>query len=70
MVKPHIASDCGSATVDVNGEHNEDGRNVNSSRYRSRSRRSSGSNPSPELSIDDISLSDDEEQDKISTNSH
>ena len=42
---------------------------MNSSRSKSRSRRSSASNASPELSIDDVSLLDDEENEKVSINS-
>ena len=42
---------------------------MNSSWSKSRSRRSSASNASPELSIDDVSLLDDEENEKVSINS-
>ena len=70
-----VASDNGSATVDVNGfddgidNQNPDDVNSHSSRSRSRSRRSSQSNGSPELSIDDVSISDEDEQEKVSINS-
>ena len=69
-----ITSDNGSATVDVNGfddgiDNQNDDVNSHSSRSKSRSRRSSQSNGSPELSIDDVSISDEEEQEKISINS-
>ena len=62
-----MGSDNGSNTVDINGfgevidNQNEDEGNMQqSSRSRSRSRRSSQSNESPELSIDDVSISDEE----------
>ena len=75
-MKLQIASENGSAIVDVNGfgeeneNQNEEDTNLQqSSRSRSRSRRSSQSNESPELSIDDVSLSDEEGQEKVSINS-
>ena len=70
-----LISDCESPGVkqklasDDLDEQNEVGDYANSSRSRSRSQGSSLS-PSQELSLDDVSLSDDEEQDKMSKTSN
>ena len=70
-----LISDCESPSIkqrvasDDLGEQNVDGNYGDSCRSQSGSKRSSSS-PSPELSLDDVSLSDDEEQDKVSQNSN